>query len=408
MPLWLIIILAIVLAVIALLVGISIGSRRTRSEAPAREFAVQARKLAVPVHELPLDAAAADDRSVAAKLVEVMHPAAVVIDAGDRVAVANEAARTMGVVRNGRLVVRNLLEMSREVRRNGSMTRDVELPALGRASTPLTLGIEAVALDREGMVGLMLHDVTEARRVEAVRRDFVANVSHELKTPVGALTLLAEAVQDAADDPEAIRRFAARMQHEGNRLGRLVGELIDLSRLQGGDPMPPLVEIKLAAIVAEATDRTRLAADAKGITLMVNGDEDLTVAAVEAQVFTAITNLMTNAVAYSQPGTKVAIGYRAREEYAEIAVTDEGIGIPAADLSRVFERFYRVDPARSSATGGTGLGLAIVKHVATNHGGAVDVWSVEGKGSTFTLRLPMHSADVQRDSGCLPEAAKLS
>jgi two-component system sensor histidine kinase SenX3 len=225
--------------------------------------------------------------------------------------------------------------------------------------------------------------------VEAVRRDFVANVGHELKTPVGALALLAEAVQGAADDPETVQRFAARMQHEADRLARLVRELIDLSRLQGAEPLPELAPVAIATVVGEAVDRTRAAAAAKDIQLAVGAQPGLVVQGVEAQLATALTNLLANAVSYSPEGTTIAVGARARSGFAEIAVTDSGIGIPRPDRGRVFERFYRVDQSRASATGGTGLGLAIVKHVATNHGGSVSVWSEEGLGSTFTLRIPL-------------------
>jgi two-component system sensor histidine kinase SenX3 len=231
-----------------------------------------------------------------------------------------------------------------------------------------------------------------------VRRDFVANVGHELKTPVGALALLAEAVQGAADDPETVQRFAARMSHEADRLSRLVRELIDLSRLQGAEPLPELVPVAVGTVVAEAVDRTRAAAVAKSIQLAVAAQPGLVVRGVEAQLATALTNLLANAVAYSPPGTTIAVGARARSGFAEIAVTDSGIGIPRSDRSRVFERFYRVDQSRASATGGTGLGLAIVKHVASNHGGSVTVWSEEGLGSTFTIRIPLAAgADEPHD-----------
>ena len=232
-------------------------------------------------------------------------------------------------------------------------------------------------------------DVTEARRAEAVRRDFVANVGHELKTPVGALALLAEAIEQAADDPEAVQRFAGRIAHEADRLGRLVREVIDLSRLQGGEPLPELVPVDLDVVIAEAVDRTRTAARAKGLDIAVGGETGLVVRGVESQLATAVTNLLANAVAYSAGENRIAVAARSRSGFAEIAVTDSGIGIPRSDRHRVFERFYRVDQSRASSTGGTGLGLAIVKHVASNHGGSVSVWSEEGLGSTFTLRIPL-------------------
>ncbi len=234
----------------------------------------------------------------------------------------------------------------------------------------------------------------------------MANVSHELKTPVGALTLLAEAVQEASDDPEAVQRFAGRMQHEGVRLGRLVRELIELSRLQGAEPLPDQVPVPVARVLDEAADRTRLAAERAGIEVRLSCPDDLVVSGNESQLAMAVANLIDNAVAYSPRGTRVAVSARAIDDdgpLVEISVSDQGIGIAEADQARVFERFYRVDPARSRETGGTGLGLAIVKHVATNHGGSVGVWSAEGAGSTFTIRLPrVHSATGSSEPELMP------
>ncbi|MCW2581516.1 MAG: phoR [Klenkia sp.] len=328
------------------------------------------------------------------RLVDLMDPAVVLLDAADEVVLANPAARALGVVRGTRLLVPGLLGIAQDVRGGSSCRADVQLPGDLVGAGPRMVGVHGVRLGggsalEPGPVALVLQDVTEARRVEAVRRDFVANVGHELKTPVGALALLAEATQGAADDPETVQRFAARMTHEADRLARLVRELIDLSRLQGAEPLPDLAPVEVSTVVAEAVDRTRLAAAAKGIDLAVGEQEGLVVRGVEAQLATAVTNMLANAVAYSPDATKIAVGTRARSGFAEIAVTDSGIGIPRADRARVFERFYRVDQSRASATGGTGLGLAIVKHVATNHGGSVTVWSEEGLGSTFTLRIPL-------------------
>jgi len=280
------------------------------------------------------------------------------------------------------------------VRTSGSRRADVALPGDLVGSGPRMVGAHGVRLDSgtvpgPGPVALVLQDVTEARRLEAVRRDFVANVGHELKTPVGALVLLAEAIEGAADDPETVSRFAARMAHEADRLTRLVREVIDLSRLQGGDPLPEPRPVEIDVVLAEAVDRTRTAAAAKGIEIAAGGQRGLVVRGSQAQLETALTNLLANAVAYSTERTRIAVAARARSGFAEIAVTDNGIGIPRTDRSRVFERFYRVDQSRASSTGGTGLGLAIVKHIASNHGGSVTVWSEEGLGSTFTLRIPL-------------------
>src|SRR4051794_27872365 len=333
-----------------------------------------------------------------------MDPAVVLLDADDAIVLANPAARALGIVRGTRLLVPELPQLALEVRTGGSRRRDVRLPGGLVGAGPRLVGVHGVRLDSgaappPGPVALVLQDVTEARRGEEARRDFVANVGHELKTPVGALALLAEALEDAADDPETVRRFATRAGREVERLSRLVRELIDLSRLQGGEPLPELEPVELDVVLAEAVDRTRTAATAKRIAIATGGEHGLVVRGVEAQLATAVTNLLANAVAYSPEDTKIALAARARSGFAEIAVTDSGIGIPPKDRARIFERFYRVDQSRASSTGGTGLGLAIVKHVANNHGGSVSVWSEEGVGSTFTLRIPLVSAAVAEPQG---------
>ena len=361
----------------------------------------------------PAAAAAEDTAREAAltrRLVDLMDPAVLVLDKDDAVVVVNPTARRLGIVRDRRLLVPALQVLVREVRGSGTRRADVSLPGEVVGGGSRLVGVHGIPLDAAptvvpGPVALVLQDVTEARRVEAVRRDFVANVGHELKTPVGALGLLAEAMQGAADDPDTVQRFAARMAHEADRLAKLVRELIDLSRLQGAEPLPELVPVDVDTVLTEAVDRTGLAAAAKGITIAVGGRRGLVVRGAESQLTTAVTNLLANAVAYSPENTKIAVGARARGGAAEIAVTDSGIGIPRADRERVFERFYRVDQSRASSTGGTGLGLAIVKHVASNHGGSVSVWSEEGLGSTFTLRIPLAVEDTS-DRPEPPDAAR--
>ncbi|MCO7220493.1 cell wall metabolism sensor histidine kinase WalK [Klenkia sp. PcliD-1-E] len=382
---------------LGLLVGGAVAALITRARVRATApDAYEPAPAYLPGTPTPVD----DEPVLARRLLDLMDPAVVLLDLYDSVLLANPSARALGIVRGTRLLVPGLVSVAHEVRKNGSRRADVPLPGDLVGTGPRLVGVHGVRLDSgdavgRGPVALVLQDVTEARRVEAVRRDFVANVGHELKTPVGALALLAEATQGAADDPETVQRFAARMTHEADRLSRLVRELIDLSRLQGAEPMPELVPVEVSAVVAEAVDRTRLAAVAKGIELAVGEQPDLVVLGVEAQLTTAVTNLLANAVTYSPEATRIAVGTRARSGFAEVAVTDSGIGIPRADRARVFERFYRVDQSRASTTGGTGLGLAIVKHVATNHGGSVSVWSEEGLGSTFTLRIPLAPAPVE-------------
>ncbi len=337
------------------------------------------------------------EAALARRLVDLMDPAVVFVDIDDAVLLANPAARALGVVRGNRLLVPALVELLREVRAAGSRRADVRLPGDLAGAGPRLLGVHGFRLGNgtspaPGPVALVLVDVTEARRVETVRRDFVANVGHELKTPVGALALLAEAIEGAADDPEAVQRFAGRMAREADRLSRLVRELIDLSRLQGGEPLPEFVPVAVDTVLAESVDRNRTAALAKRLDIVVGGERGLVVRGVESQLATAVTNLVANAVAYSEGENRIAVAARSRSGFAEITVTDSGIGIPRKDRLRVFERFYRVDQSRASSTGGTGLGLAIVKHVANNHGGSVSVWSEEGLGSTFTLRVPLDAA----------------
>ncbi|MBV9822718.1 MAG: two-component sensor histidine kinase [Actinobacteria bacterium] len=314
----------------------------------------------------------------------------------------------MRVVEADRLTIPVLSELVRSVTDTGAPdSAALDLSTPGRGPEQVSFLVRAMPLPQGGRVGsvvLRFSDITESRRLELVRRDFVANVSHELKTPVSALTLLAEAVLEAADDPEAVQHFAERMQHEGSRLGRLVQELIELSRLQGADPLPGQDLVSVDRIVGEAVDRSRSLAEQTGITVAARTEPGLRVCGNETQLSTALGNLVDNAIAYSPERTRVAVTSRLvteddGTEWVDIAVADQGIGIADSDLDRVFERFYRVDPARSRQTGGTGLGLAIVKHIATNHGGRVSVWSVVGAGSTFTMRLPLAGRDQPKPAG---------
>ncbi|MEV5933914.1 sensor histidine kinase [Streptomyces sp. NPDC093250] len=335
-------------------------------------------------------------------VLSVLSSSAVVLDEADGVVKASSAAYALGLVRGGKLTVEPMLKMARDTRRDGEIRQvELDLPRRGTGRGEALAVSARVAPLGSRLVLLLVEDLTEARRIEAVRRDFVANVSHELKTPVGALSLLSEAVLDAADDPAAVERFAGRMQIEATRLTSLVQELIDLSRVQNDDPLEDAEPVRVDELVAEAIDRCRHQAGAKEITMAAGGAADLRVWGNRGQLAAALGNLVENAVNYSPARTRVGIAARSVAQpgggLIEIAVTDQGIGISDKDKERVFERFYRVDPARSRATGGTGLGLAIVKHVAASHGGEVTVWSAEGQGSTFTLRLPEARAARSRD-----------
>ncbi|WEH41099.1 ATP-binding protein [Streptomyces sp. AM 2-1-1] len=326
-------------------------------------------------------------------VLSVLSSSAVVLDESDGVVKASSAAYALGLVRGGRLAVDAMLQMARDTRRDGEIRQvELELPRRGTGRGDALAVSARVAPLGSRLVLLLVEDLTESRRIEAVRRDFVANVSHELKTPTGALSLLSEAVLEASDDREAVERFAGRMQIEATRLTNLVQELIDLSRVQNDDPLEDAEAVRVDELVAEAIDRCRQPAGSKEITMASGGTHDLSVWGNRGQLAAALGNLVENAVNYSPARTRVGIAVRRvtgqGRPLIELAVTDQGIGISEKDRDRVFERFYRVDPARSRATGGTGLGLAIVKHVAASHGGEVTVWSSEGQGSTFTLRLP--------------------
>jgi two-component system sensor histidine kinase SenX3 len=329
----------------------------------------------------------------------VLLSSAVVLDSEDRVLRASAAAREFGLVDGDRLVVGELLALVRQVRREGA-TREGEIDVMtsrfgGRATSFAVRVAPLGGVGEAGLVLLLAEDQTESRRVDEVRRDFVANISHELKTPVGALALLAETVEEAAHDPEAVLRFAGRMRQEASRLTDLVQDLIMLSRIQAAEPVPDPSPVKLDSVIAEALDRCRMKANARGIVLESSGERGVSIMGDEDLLVTALRNLLENAVAYSPDRTRVQVQVRRRDaDTAAVTVTDQGIGIPEHELERIFERFYRVDPARSRATGGTGLGLAIVKHVIQAHGGKVSVWSKEGGGSTFTLLLPMRPSRV--------------
>ncbi|MBO9552991.1 ATP-binding protein [Cellulomonas sp.] len=318
----------------------------------------------------------------------VLRSAAVVLDEDDLVVRASAPAHALGLVRDGRIAPAAIRDLVAQVRRDGVIVdEELEVPR-GPVGPGVLLVQVRVAQVSDKHLLVLAEDQTQARRLEAIRRDFVVNVSHELKTPVGAISLLAETIEDAADDPTAVRRFAGRMQSEATRLSALVHEIIELSRLQVAGALGQPAIVQVDEVVAEAVDRARTTAEAKHVRLDIGGQQGTQVFGNRDLLVTAVRNLLDNAVAYSGEAAHVGVGVREQDGLVEIAVVDEGIGISSAEQERVFERFYRVDPARARATGGTGLGLSIVKHVAADHGGDVTVWSQPGRGSTFTLRLP--------------------
>ncbi len=338
-----------------------------------------------------------------AAVLSVLRSSALVVDPDDVVLKATAPTYSMGVVSGERLVDDALLDLVRQVRRDGQI-RESELLHPRRIGVPARhLTVRVTPLGAR-LVLVLLEDRTRERQVEAIRRDFVANVSHELKTPVGAIRLLSEAVTEASDDPEAVQRFAGRMSMESMRLGRLVQQIIELSRLQDDDPLEEPASVSVDRLLDRVIDENSTDACDKEIHVVRDGEKELVVLGNLEQVALAVSNLVSNAVSYSPDGSTVVVSTRAEPSTVEIAVTDQGIGIPAGEIGRIFERFYRVDPARHRSTGGTGLGLSIVKHVAASHGGDVRVWSVEGQGSTFTLTLPRkqdvpHRAEPPEEAG---------
>jgi two-component system sensor histidine kinase SenX3 len=268
----------------------------------------------------------------------------------------------------------------------------------GRSGLSVRGHVRLLAQEDSRFAVIYVDDQSELARMEATRRDFVANVSHELKTPVGAMGVLAEALLASPDDPEIVRRFGGKVLAESNRLANMVGELIALSRLQGAERLPDLEPVEVDTVVSEALSRYKVAADNADIEVTTDAPSGLRVLGDQTLLATALANLISNAIAYSPHGSTVSVSRRRRGDNVEIAVTDRGIGIARADQERVFERFFRVDKARSRVTGGTGLGLAIVKHVAANHNGTIRLWSQPGTGSTFTLAIPAYAGpDIDSD-----------
>jgi two-component system sensor histidine kinase SenX3 len=322
------------------------------------------------------------------QVLDALESAGVVLDHSNNVVKASPGALAFGLVYNGALVHPELVKMIDKVRRKGvPLAEELHLSRGPFGEASIYLFVRVARLGARYIL-LLADDRTESYRLDEVRRDFVANISHELKTPIGAVSLLAEALTEAAKDPDQVKKFAKRLTKESERLTRITQEIIELSKLQAADALtkPELVDVD--HVVALAIDQNRVAADASRINLVSGGDAGAEVYGDEPLLAVALHNLVANAIQYSPKGSRIGVGVSNADGVVEIAVTDQGIGIPEEDLDRVFERFYRIDPARSRHTGGSGLGLSIVKHVAQNHGGDVRVWSQAGSGSTFTIRLP--------------------
>ena len=324
--------------------------------------------------------------------------AAAVIGPHDEVLHSTVSARSMNIVRGSRIIEETALGIVRESRqRSTELCRDIDVPGTATGRTAQHLTVRVGPLDAHGNIVLVVDDRAPLLRVEQTRRDFVANISHELKTPIGAIAILSEAVEGAADDPEAVRHFAGRLNKETARVSEMVSQIINLSRLQSDQPMMTPQQVDVCHVLADAVERNRELADSREVNLVVKAEPDLEIQGDPAQLTDAVSNLIHNAIVYSNPRARVAVSSRLVHDVdgdrADIAVADNGIGITDEDQRRIFERFYRVDYARSRDNGGTGLGLSLVKHIAQAHGGSVDVWSKVGQGSTFTLSIPLPSLE---------------
>jgi two-component system sensor histidine kinase SenX3 len=336
-----------------------------------------------------------DKREIPTLLLNALNQldgASVILAPGEVTVFANDTAEEIGILKEGRIQSEELLASIRVVRRtNVKQTGTIEIARgpIGEGKREITVNV--IPLSEGELVLVLLRDESEAQRVHEVRRDFVANISHELKTPIGALSLLSEAVLGAKDDSEAVTKFANRMQIEAKRLTDLVQEIIQLSRVQDSDPLQEAESLLVSDLIKEALDQCRTTADSRKITLNYANGIEVRVLGDRDQLTMAFHNLIENAVNYSPVDTQVSISTSIEDGIITISIADQGIGIPEAEIERIFERFYRVDPARSRETGGTGLGLSIVKHIVSKHGGEISVWSSENVGSTFSIRLPIQS-----------------
>jgi two-component system sensor histidine kinase SenX3 len=321
------------------------------------------------------------------QVLEGMDDAAAVLAASGLVVAATRAAARFDISVGTVLENPELRRLVRGVRDRGNSSTEA-LRITSRASLdPRMVSARASAVGPR-LTLLIIRDVTERERLDQMRTDFVSNTSHELKTPVASVSLLAEAIESAADDPDQVRRFAARIIAEAERLTELTGRIMSLSRLQAAEGMAQAEPVSIDEVVRASVEAHAVQADSAGVELARGGDRGAWVRGESQVLVEAVGNLLANAIVYSPRGSRVGVGVKVDGDVVEIAVADQGIGISKADRDRIFERFYRADEARSRRTGGTGLGLSIVKHATQRHGGEVLLWSRPGKGSTFTMRLP--------------------
>lgn len=378
------------LAIFALLLGLIVGAAITTALVLALRARDRYRR--ETDGELPDGIAA---------VVAGMDDAAAVIDVSLLIVATSPAAHRLGMNAGAGLGDTNLKSLVRSARASGlSETRTLRM-RVGELSGELRSVSARATVVSPRFTLLTVRDISEKERIEQMRHDFVSNTSHELKTPVGAVTLLAEAIDMAADDPDQVRIFADRLQAEARRLSGLTGRIMNLSKLQSSDDLAEVRDVSIDEVVAAAVDAHSVQAAGAGVDLRRGGDRGLFVRG-DPQILTdAVSNLVANAISYSPEGSRVGIGVKRADDRVEIAISDQGIGIAEDDQQRIFERFYRADQARSRRTGGTGLGLSIVKHAVQRHGGDVRLWSRPGRGSTFTVVLPL-TAGPDRDKAKKP------
>mgnify|MGYP006271475087 CR=1 FL=1 len=320
----------------------------------------------------------------------------IILDSTGQIVYESSKIQLLNLVSDRKVKSEELQALIRVVRRTGkSQEGAIEVARGPIGEGKRDLQITASLIDDEGSVLLIIDDEGEKQRIDAIRRDFITNISHELKTPIQALTLNSDALLEVKDEPEKVVLFANKIKTQTGRLNDLVKEIINLSKIQDSDPLDMAHEVELSDVIAEAVDQCEGLAEARNIWVKLEDLQDAVVIGNREQLIMAIHNLVENAINYSSEGTNVVISSKLDGEIIEILVKDQGLGIAEENLDRIFERFYRVDPARSRETGGTGLGLSIVKHVITNHGGEVKVWSSVGIGSTFAIRLPITKERVE-------------
>jgi two-component system sensor histidine kinase SenX3 len=321
------------------------------------------------------------------KIIQSLPDIVIWVDGDNKIKYASEVALSLNIAREDKIQIDALETLI-------SIARKIDEPLIRKVKAKRPLGIAKLNLEtwvmrlERGEVLLWAQNNSVVSRVETMRRDFVANISHELKTPVGALSLLAEAIEESGKDSESIQKFAKRIGPETKRLTNVIRDIIDLSQVQSDDPLATANPVEVDRVINDAVDAVQLLADLNSIEIAQVNEPDVKIVGDEYQLVMAIRNLLTNAITFSPINSRITVGAKLKDGVVEITVSDQGIGISLENQSRIFERFYRVDPARSRSTGGTGLGLAIVKHVCENHGGEVSVWSVQGQGSTFTMKFP--------------------